>query len=57
MRFAFMAKYRWTWPVAWLCHALDESQSGCLARLLFIGAPLLRLLPGVGADHMAAYGG
>ncbi len=33
MRFAFVAKYRNIWPVAWLCEALDVSRLGfpCLA--------------------------
>lgn len=28
MRFAFIAKHRGIWPVAWLCEALDISRSG-----------------------------
>lgn len=35
MRFAFIAKHRSIWPVAWLCEALDMSRSGfhaCLTR-------------------------
>jgi putative transposase len=28
MRFAFVAKHRLIWPVAWLCKALDVSRSG-----------------------------
>jgi putative transposase len=28
MRFAFIARYRSIWPVAWLCEALDVSRSG-----------------------------
>jgi len=35
MRFAFIAKHRSIWPVAWLCKALDVSRSGfhaCLTR-------------------------
>ena len=28
MRFAFVAKHRSVWPVAWLCKALDVSRSG-----------------------------
>ena len=28
MRFAFVAKHRTIWPVAWLCKALDVSKSG-----------------------------
>jgi putative transposase len=28
MRFAFIAKHRSIWPVAWLCEALDVSRSG-----------------------------
>ena len=35
MRFAFVAKHRSIWPVAWLCKALDVSRSGfhaCLNR-------------------------
>jgi len=28
MRFAFIAKHRGIWPVAWLCEALDVSRSG-----------------------------
>ena len=28
MRFAFIAKHRAIWPVAWLCKALDVSRSG-----------------------------
>ena len=28
MRFAFIAKHRNIWPVAWLCEALDVSRSG-----------------------------
>src|SRR5690606_8808412 len=33
MRFAFIAKHRNTWPVAWLCEALDVSRSGSHAWL------------------------
>lgn len=33
MRFAFIAKHRGIWPVAWLCEALDVSRSGFHARL------------------------
>ncbi len=28
MRFAFIARHRSIWPVAWLCEALDVSRSG-----------------------------
>jgi putative transposase len=33
MRFAFIAKHRSIWPVAWLCEALDVSRSGFRAWL------------------------
>jgi len=33
MKFAFIAKQRNTWPVAWLCEALDVSRSGFHAWL------------------------
>jgi putative transposase len=33
MRFAFVAKHRSIWPVAWLCKALDVSRSGFYAWL------------------------
>ncbi|WP_371212523.1 IS3 family transposase [Methylocystis sp. ATCC 49242] len=33
MRFAFVAKHRSVWPVAWLCEALDVSRSGFHAWL------------------------
>src|SRR5262245_35039636 len=33
MRFAFIAKHRSIWPVAWLCKALDVSRSGFHAWL------------------------
>lgn len=33
MRFAFVAKQRSVWPVAWLCKALDVSRSGFHAWL------------------------
>lgn len=33
MRFAFIAKHRHIWPVAWLCEALDVSRSGFHAFL------------------------
>ena len=33
MRFAFIAKHRGIWPVAWLCEALELSRSGFHARL------------------------
>jgi putative transposase len=33
MRFAFVAKHRGIWPVAWLCEALDVSRSGFHAWL------------------------
>ena len=33
MRFAFIAKHRTIWPVAWLCDALDVSRSGFHAWL------------------------
>ena len=33
MRFAFVAKHRSIWPVAWLCEALDVSRSGFNAWL------------------------
>ena len=33
MRFAFIAKHRSIWPVAWLCAALDVSRSGFHAWL------------------------
>ena len=33
MRFAFVAKHRSIWPVAWLCKALDVSRSGFHAWL------------------------
>ena len=33
MRFAFIAKHRSIWPVAWLCSALDVSRSGFHAWL------------------------
>ena len=28
MKFAFVAKYRGIWPVAWMCEALGVSRSG-----------------------------
>ncbi len=34
MRFAFVAKHRSIWPVAWLCKALDVSRSGFHAWLI-----------------------
>ncbi|MFN7322276.1 MAG: IS3 family transposase [Methylobacterium sp.] len=40
MRFAFIAKHRGIWPVAWLCEALDVSRSGFHAW--FIRAPSKR---------------
>jgi putative transposase len=33
VRFAFIAKHRGIWPVAWLCEALDVSRSGFHAWL------------------------
>jgi putative transposase len=33
MRFAFIAKHRLIWPVAWLCQALEVSRSGFHAWL------------------------
>jgi hypothetical protein len=33
MRFAFIARHRGIWPVAWLCEALDVSRSGFHAWL------------------------
>lgn len=33
MRFAFIAKHRGVWPVAWLCEALEVSRSGFHAWL------------------------
>ena len=33
MRFAFIARRRSVWPVAWLCEALDVSRSGFHAWL------------------------
>jgi putative transposase len=33
MRFAFIAKHRGIWPVAWMCGALDVSRSGFHASL------------------------
>ncbi len=33
MRFAFIARHRGIWPVAWLCAALDVSRSGFHAWL------------------------
>ncbi len=33
MKFAFVAKHRGIWPVAWLCKALDVSRSGFHAWL------------------------
>ena len=33
MRFAFIARHRSIWPVAWLCSALDVSRSGFHAWL------------------------
>jgi putative transposase len=33
MRFAFVARHRSIWPVAWLCEALDVSRSGFHAWL------------------------
>ena len=33
MRFAFVAKHRGVWPVAWLCEAVDVSRSGFHAWL------------------------
>ena len=33
MKFAFIAKHRSVWPVAWLCEALDVSRSGFHAWL------------------------
>lgn len=33
MRFAFIARHRGIWPVAWLCSALDVSRSGFHAWL------------------------
>src|SRR3954447_21156044 len=33
MRFAFIARHRSIWPVAWLCEALDVSRSGFHAWL------------------------
>jgi putative transposase len=40
MRFAFVAKHRSIWPVAWLCNALDVSRSGFHAW--FIRSPSQR---------------
>jgi len=34
MRFAFIAKHRWVWPVSWLCGALGVSRSGFHAWLV-----------------------
>ena len=39
MRFAFVAKHRSIWPVAWLCKALDVSRSGFHA---WLNRPLAR---------------
>ena len=33
MKFAFIAKHRYVWPVSWLCEALDVSRSGFHAWL------------------------
>lgn len=33
MKFAFIAKHRSIWPVAWLCEALGVSRSGFHAWL------------------------
>ena len=37
MRFAFIARHRSIWPVAWLCSALDVSRSGSLFAWWAIG--------------------
>ncbi len=34
MKFAFIAKHRGTWPVSWICEALDVSRSGFHAWLV-----------------------
>lgn len=33
MKFVFIAKHRWIWPVAWMCNALGVSRSGFHAWL------------------------
>ena len=34
MKFGFIAKHRGTWPVSWICEALDVSRSGFYAWLV-----------------------
>ena len=41
MRFAFIARHRSIWPVAWLCDALDVSRSGFHAWLNPLAEPAL----------------
>jgi putative transposase len=57
MRFAFMAKHRGIWPVAWLCEALDVSRSGFHAWLHRVPSKRTRDDETIGAKVRASFTG
>jgi putative transposase len=57
MRFAFIAKHRSIWPVAWLCSALDVSRSGFHAWLNRAPSKRARADEEIGAKVRASFVG
>lgn len=57
MRFAFVAKHRGIWPVAWLCEALDVSRSGFHAWLHRVPSKRTRDDETIGAKVRASFTG
>ena len=57
MRFAFVAKHRGIWPVAWLCEALDVSRSGFHAWLHRVPSKRTRDDETLGAKVRASFTG
>ena len=57
MRFAFVAKHRGIWPVAWLCEALDVSRSGFHAWLHRVPSQRTRDDETIGAKVRASFTG
>jgi putative transposase len=57
MRFAFIAKHRSIWPVAWLCSALDVSRSGFHAWLNRAASKRARADEEIGAKVRASFVG
>ena len=57
MRFAFVAKHRSIWPVAWLCEALDVPRPGFHAwRQSFTASDRTPAFAGAGSTEHGASG-